>query len=143
MIADALFRTGLSRDQQAGYDAWRSALPKGLQNTEDYDLAGAYLDSVGMSGNGHFTDQFKRPNHITFSDQSQYSSPENHGGTWDEIFGTYTPGAANLRYRTSDDIARYIKEREPGTRYMPLDREELIRQLGAEFAAKHPMRNNP
>jgi hypothetical protein len=40
----------------------------------DYDVNGYFLSGQGTSPNGHMTDQFKKPNHPTFSDESIYSS---------------------------------------------------------------------
>ncbi len=50
---------------------------------EDYDLRGAYAAGQTRDGRGHMTDQFKKPNHPTFSNESQYAE---HGtpGHWDK-----------------------------------------------------------
>jgi hypothetical protein len=52
-------------------------------NDYDYDNFRKYNNK--LSENGHATDQFKLPNHPTFSDQSDYSSLKFPGGTWNEI----------------------------------------------------------
>lgn len=43
----------------------------------------------------HFTDKYKLPSHITFSDESVYSTPRNKGGRWvgDDMF---MPSPANV-----------------------------------------------
>jgi hypothetical protein len=46
---------------------------------QDYDYRGAFAAGQGESPNGHWTDQYKKPNHETFSDESQYASYGNPG----------------------------------------------------------------
>lgn len=68
---------------------------------KDYDLRGAWLSGARPGPNGHFTDQFKKPNHPTFSEESQYSIPVaqggiHQGGYWADsnangISNTFTP----------------------------------------------------
>jgi len=67
-------------------------LPPTLQNSQDYDLQGAYLDAAKANGRLHMTDKFKKPNHMTFSDGSQYSTPQTQGGRW---VGTGQPNPSN------------------------------------------------
>lgn len=69
------------------YQAWRAKLPKELQYEGDYDLRGFYgkhPDFTAAPGQ-HMTDEFKRPNHPTFSDESRYYNPQTAylGGHWD------------------------------------------------------------
>ena len=50
----------------------------------DYDMAG-YIAKYGQpdqSKGQHLTDEFKLPDHMTFSDDSKYSTPETPGGQW-------------------------------------------------------------
>lgn len=78
----------------------------------DYDNQGAYLVQQQLSANGHGSDQFKKPNHPTFSDQSQYNGVAgNIGGTWGD--GTYTPSGTNLGYRSQEELQRYFNQVEP------------------------------
>lgn len=76
------FDTPLQGGLLAQFEQWRSALPPTLQSSQDYDLQGAYLDAAKADGRLHMTDKFKKPNHMTFSDGSQYSSPAMQGGRW-------------------------------------------------------------
>ena len=70
------------------YQRWRATLPKNLQYEGDYDLRGFYQKnpafSVDQPGQ-HMTDEFKLPNHPTFSDESKYYSPSTArlGGHWE------------------------------------------------------------
>lgn len=55
-----------------------------IMNMSDYDTNG-YVAKYGQpdqSKGQHLTDEFKLPNHTTFSDQSKYSSKETPGGHW-------------------------------------------------------------
>lgn len=76
------YNTPLSSDKQQAFEAWRSGLPKNLQSSYDYDLQGAFLGGENPAANGHMKDTWKKPNHPTFSNESQYNSPETPGGSW-------------------------------------------------------------
>lgn len=87
-MANMLYNTQLTPLQYAQYmhDMGRKST-----DTQDYDMRGAWLNGARANGNGHFTDQFKKPNHPTFSDQSQYSTPQHPGGYWTD--NTFVPSA--------------------------------------------------
>ena len=58
---------------------------------DDYDMA-AYIKKYGapdQSKGQHLTDEFKKPNHITFSDESIYHSDETPGGHWEKQDGQW------------------------------------------------------
>jgi hypothetical protein len=86
------YDTPLKPNQAAAYQQWRLKLPNDLRNTADYDLQGAYLAAMQADGRLHMGDQFKKPNHMTFSDGSQYSTPQKQGGHWSN---TGIPNPAN------------------------------------------------
>lgn len=69
-----------------GYYEWKDSLPENLQNTRDYDLKGFY-DKYGAEAieqGQHLTDEFKKPNHITFSKESKYYKEGMWAGEWKE-----------------------------------------------------------
>jgi hypothetical protein len=76
--------------QDLGYQTWRSGLPSRLRWEGDYDLRG-YYDKYAAPGkavrgeNVHLTDEFKLPNHETFSNESIYYKGQQPGvgGYWD------------------------------------------------------------
>jgi hypothetical protein len=78
------YSTPLSLHDEAAYQAWK------IQNAPrdsgaDYDLRGAYLAGMQRDpDNGHMGDRFKKPNHPTFSDQSQYAvgDQRDRAGFW-------------------------------------------------------------
>lgn len=84
----------------------------------DYDVNGAFLGGVEPTG-GHFPDTYKKPNHPTFSNQSQYSAgPTMTGGEWAQTPGpvsldTFQTSPFNERMWREDELARYFKNAEP------------------------------
>ena len=87
---------------------------------EDYDLQGWWKAHKGKPApDGHFEDTFKKPNHPTFSRESQYSNADNPGGEWienpDKTF-TFNASAANLKYRDQGTLSKYFAEREKGNK---------------------------
>lgn len=86
------YNTELNPEQEAAYQKWLS-IQKVPTSTRDYDLRGFFADQVfGKTDNseheGHFDDRWKKPNHMTFSDQSNYAEilPDGSstGGRWIE-----------------------------------------------------------
>lgn len=115
------WNTPLSQEQQVAYQQWRARLPENLQSESDYDLRGAYLANAKAAGNGHMTDQFKKPNHMTFSDGSQYSTPQQPGGQWvEDGKGGYVFWASptNLQNHSLPEMARYFNEVEQGSNFV-------------------------
>lgn len=111
----AKYETQLTPAEQPGFDAWKA---KNAPNDsgEDYDLRGLFKSGQGTDARGHATDQFKKPNHPTFSTQSQYSGKDgNTGGQWIERDGKtfFTPSQTNLKTRSFAELQQYFKENEP------------------------------
>ena len=76
------YDTKLNSAQEAKFKL-AAAMAKRTKDTVDYDLRGAWLkDPKSIGGKGHLTDEFKKPNHPTFSRDSKYSTPDNMGGLW-------------------------------------------------------------
>ena len=76
------YDTQLPPDEEALYQVWRSRLPLLLQGTADYDLRGAFRGAAREATNGHLPDTWKKPNHMTFSSESQYADDRHPGGNW-------------------------------------------------------------
>lgn len=109
------YDTKLTPAQEAQFQVWKA---KNAPNDsgEDYDLRGLFLSGQGTDQRGHATDQFKKPNHPTFSDESQYSGKDgNVGGHWGDN-GTFTPGATNLKNHSPAELQQYFKQNEPETK---------------------------
>jgi hypothetical protein len=114
------YNTPLTPAETAAYQAWLQTLPDYQRNTRDYDMQGAFKAGLGRSGNGHFPDTFKKPNHPTFSDQSKYSGQEGYvGGKWDELPNdrwSFTPGVSQVRNPVLDPdyVREYFARAEKG-----------------------------
>lgn len=111
------YDTPLTPEQATDYNRWRATLPPALQNTADYDLQGAYLASAQVDGRAHMTDQFKKPNHMTFSEGSQYSTQQTQGGKWTAAGdGSYVFWASpyNVQMHPLLEMQKYFSEVEPG-----------------------------
>lgn len=134
------FNTALSPDDEAKFQAWANAQHKQL-DLQDYDLRGFYAGKGQAAANGHSSDQFKKPNHPTFSDQSIYNGSANPaggryvGGTWDQANGQdrFTPTAEMLRNtHPLNYLRRYMQDVEPNA-VLNMDRGLLGRsQPGPE-----------
>lgn len=89
-----------------------------LQDTHDYDLQGAFLAGLRPDARGHLPDTYKKPNHPTFSNQSQYHGVDgNVGGVWDQVNGAdrFTAGATNVANMGGPEgLQRYFQQREQG-----------------------------
>jgi hypothetical protein len=110
------YDTALTPQQETGFQSWRAGLPQNLQGTEDYDLRGAYLGAANEAANGHLPDTWKKPNHMTFSQESIYSSPEHQGGRWVDAGGgkwVFFASPENMRQHDPATIVDYFRNYEP------------------------------
>lgn len=110
------YNTALSADEEQRFQAW--AKEKGrARDVYDYDLRGAWKANAQEASNGHLPDTFKKPNHPTFSSESQYSGKDGQtGGRWIEGKGgrwAFEPSDTNLRNLSADELAAYFREAEP------------------------------
>jgi len=124
------YNTTLTPEELAAYKAWLAQLSafKGRDvsgDTFDYDLAGAFKAGETPDARGHLDDRFKKPNHMTFSQESIYSGsdPMTAGGQW----LPHRPGRwdfqaspANLRSHGRAALEDYFRRVEPNSHlYMP------------------------
>lgn len=112
-----MYNTSLSDTEERQYQAWAKKIGR-QGDTYDYDLRGAWKAGAGQDPDGHMTDQFKKPNHPTFSDQSIYNGQDGMvGGRWIEREGApplFVPGKANLMWRSPEELQQYFNEAEQG-----------------------------
>lgn len=84
----------------------------------DYDNEAFKASGIPLAENGHGPDDFKLPNHITFSDQSVYHGIDgNEGGKWAKLGEdrwSFTPGATNFKNHSLTEMQDYFKKYEPG-----------------------------
>jgi hypothetical protein len=120
------YNTKLAPAEEKQFQGWLGQLSKAKgydakQDLRDYDLRGAFKSGVTADERGHLTDEFKKPNHPTFSDQSIYSTPEQPGGQWigsDETGWNYKASPTNLKYRSADELKGYFQRVEPDSQLM-------------------------
>ncbi len=128
------FNTAIPVDKQAAFDQYADTQkqttgkdPRG--DRYDYDVNADWLAGANKDERGHGSDQFKKPNHPTFSDQSIYSGRDgNTGGTWLDATtngqkgrGFFQPSATNQKYRSPVELQQYFADPRNGdTNITPL-----------------------
>lgn len=78
------YTTALPAQQEAGFQSWvkQNKIPWQDSPTADYDMRGYYKaqqagdPNAKQAGNMHFPDTYKTPYHATFSNESQYATPD-------------------------------------------------------------------
>jgi len=60
-----------------------------LSDLPSYDIMGYLSENDPVSG--HMTDKYKKPGHVSFSNESQYSTKRTPGGHWSESGAVFTP----------------------------------------------------
>lgn len=147
------YNTQLNAQQELDYKNWLSnqsrATGRDLNlDHYDYDMRGWWNENKGIDiGKGHLTDKFKKPNHPTFSNQSQYHGVDEHqGGEWLQMpdkTWSFTPGATNLKMYNNDQLQDYFNRVEKGNKLQlsPMDGARLapdgmwyIDQGGGQYA---------
>ncbi len=125
------YDTPLTPPEEIQFQAWKAKHAPDDSGV-DYDLRGAFKAAAGADDRGHFTDQFKKPNHPSFSVESMYSTPQNQGGQWIERDGQtfFVPSSANLAVHSFEALQEYFKQVDPNV--------QLVKQTGPTA----PMRNN-
>ena len=93
---------------------------------DDYDYTGYYIKypkqaELMLKGdkNAHFTDEFKLPNHATFSDESIYSKQtgggNKEGGHWDYKNGKEIFVLSEDNFLNNPDLGSYFQRNEPNS----------------------------
>ena len=100
-------------------------IPEPTQKNPDYDYSG-YVAKYGVpdqSKGQHLTDEFKLPEHITFSTGSVYSQPDIQGGQW-QSGGTdrwqFSPSEQNLRNTPAGALGDYFRNYENKNTFVKL-----------------------
>jgi hypothetical protein len=126
------YNTQLSPEDEQKFNLWAQANNR-VKDSYDYDMRGAYQELMSgqtqQADNGHFTDKFKKPNHPTFSNESQYNGVDGFsGGQWVETpKGTsFAPGQSQSKLWPADELGQYFKQTEPDITLMQPDRMDRI-----------------
>lgn len=121
------YNTSLDPGQEAQYQRWLQ-LQSALNNRDmsgdntNYDMRGAFVSGATQAGNAHWPDTFKKPNHPTFSDQSQYNGVDGHtGGSWSQMGQRwyFSPSATNLQMHGVAGLQNYLQQSDPTVSLMP------------------------
>jgi hypothetical protein len=112
------YNTPLTPDEEAAFASWAKAGGKDPERERyDYDLQGYFKKNPGPMSEGHLTDEFKKPNHPTFSNESIYHGVDgNEGGVWGQKGDKYifTPGQSNMDVWGPQSLQEYFDKFEPG-----------------------------
>lgn len=118
------YNTPIPPERQKDFDAYVSRethKPGGknpLIDRYDYDVNGDFLAGAKKDARGHGDDQFKKPNHSTFSEESQYNGREGYvGGRWTPK--GYEPSQTNLQFKSQPQLKRYFQKYEKETPLLP------------------------
>lgn len=108
------FYPKMAQQTDAAYKDWIKAHK--LRESDDYDLYAAYRAGLQPDERGHLDDTFKKPNHITFSTDSNFSTPERQGGTWEKGMRgewVFKASSFNLSQHSAKELEDYFRRNEP------------------------------
>lgn len=110
------YNTPLSPEDEALFQVYLGVTNR-AQDLNDYDLRGAWKSKAAEAANGHLPDTYKKPNHPTFSNESQYSGKDGlMGGAWAQTPNgkwSFAPGPTNLQTMPLEQLQQYFRQREP------------------------------
>lgn len=119
------YNTGLTQQEYNQFWDWAKqrygSQDNVLYEMGSYDLQGAWKAIKNKEidfdpQTGHLPDTYKKPNHITFSNESKYSDNKNFiGGQWKQNGQRwqYTPSPQTIQLYGKDYLLKYFKENEP------------------------------
>lgn len=123
------YNSTLSPQQQVAFNKWADQQKAKTgrdprKDKYDYDVNGFFLAGAGTDERSHGSDQFKKPNHPTFSNESIYHGKDGYqGGEWiaspsyqGDPAGPYTTfkpsPTSNLKFRNSQELQQAFEEQE-------------------------------
>lgn len=123
------FNTELSPSEESKFTDWamqqRSAAGRDVMGDQfDYDIRGWWKKhgNQDLVEGVHLEDEFKKPNHPTFSNESKYHGTDGYeGGEWigDEKSGySFKPGKTNMEMMSSQELKDYFAKVEPDTKLL-------------------------
>jgi hypothetical protein len=115
----------MPEDNPKGYDEAGHVAKYGVP--APYNSLQDYQEATGR----HLNDEFKMPNHQTFSSGSKYSAPDMQGGDWqkggnDENLWNFQPSDTNFRQQTPNDMANYFATKEAKKTYVTLPDGRIV-----------------
>jgi len=117
------YNTQLSPIEEQQFTQWAQQMKQSqgrdvMNDAYDYDIRGFFKSGQAQAANGHMTDTYKKPNHPTFSDQSQYHGKDgNIGGQWSQApDGSWQFYAGKTNALTPQELLKYFERAEPGNK---------------------------
>lgn len=109
---DPRYNTKLTPQEESAFAAWKAQHAPN-DSGYDYDLRGAFKAGLAPDpATGHWADTFKKPNHETFSDESQYRNE--FAGHWNgDAFVPASPRSPVERQNTPVTTVRGIRPAGP------------------------------
>ena len=110
------YNTPLTPTQETQYQGWAKQNNRPPDETDSYDMRGAWLNNISGDNRGHFPDTYKKPNPTSFSTDSQYESVDVPGGTWaqtPEKQWSFAPSSTNLLFHPPKVLKRYFQQYNP------------------------------
>lgn len=107
----------------------------------DYDLRGAFKAGEVPGADGHWTDRFKKPNHPTFSDQSQYAKGADAGkaGRWEgEKFIPPSPSSGEQKPTPPREMKGFYRDKRPDNGKTSQLEEDANRRLAGSAWTYRP-----
>ena len=106
------------------FEEYYKMIPKEKSDTSSYDLRAYYNANPKaamefIKPGVHAPDTYKLPNHITFSDESIYHTPNTPGGRWAFENGKDVFYASPLNVKNAggaDKLKEYFNKNEPGVK---------------------------
>ena len=125
------YNTQLSPGEERQFQDWARETSHAvgrdiLRDLADYNLRGYWLyetPDIPTGPGGHMPDEYKKPGHPTFSEESMWSNPFNQGGRWSGQ--SFTPSSQQLQRNPLQLLLQYLQANEPGaTLNLPLARPQ-------------------
>ena len=131
------YDTQLSPSEEMAFTLWVNKQYPGKKVedvTSDYDLRGAWREinagKIKFDERGHLPDKYKKPNHITFSNESIYHNNQTPGGRWYSTPSVgknlkenydqwhFQPSEHNIKTHGKQKLEEYFKKNESGVKLM-------------------------
>lgn len=130
------YNTKLSPVEEQKFQQWQKENPR-LGNTYDYDARGFWKAGAGTASNGHGSDEFKKPNHPTFSTGSKYNGVDGYqGGDWSQNKdGSWNFNATltNLQNLGASGMQEYWDKVEPDNKLvLPIQTTPTDQEWGSQ-----------
>jgi len=118
------YNTGLTPNELNEFQTWgiqnRGNKENLLREMGSYDIQGAWKDIKNKKidfdpETGHLPDTYKKPNHITFSNESRYANGQ--GGEWIQTPNgwQFTPSEQTLSQYGKEKLKNYFLNYEPNS----------------------------